>query len=307
MASPRSPKPKRKSAHERAHGAAARPTSDWADLVPRARRVLELLEARLDEPASAASLESWAYRFRDGKLEAIEHPDLYPLDSLIGVDVALARLRANAAAFCAGEPYLDVLLYGDRGTGKSSAVRGLLGELGPKGLRLVEVEPAQLFELGALFAALRPRAEKMAVLCDDLSFDEGDPAYRRLKAVLDGGLEARPSNVMLIVTSNRRHLMPTRAVQTQDLDLVNPEETAHERVSLSDRFGLSLPFFGFDRDTYLRIVDHHAAKIGLLGRIDGAQLHARALQLALARGGRSGRTARHACIAILQEIGEASR
>src|SRR5688572_29998581 len=133
-------------------------------LVERAERVLARLEERLGAGAapdteSALASGAWAYRLRGGQLEPIAHPDMYPLDGLLGVEHALARLRANVAAFCAGRPHLDMLLYGDRGTGKSSALRGLLRELGPKGLRLVEIDTEQLLELGALFGALRARPE----------------------------------------------------------------------------------------------------------------------------------------------------
>jgi uncharacterized protein len=279
-------------------------------LIERAERVLARIEERLGgdvglgaEPALASG--AWAYRLRGGRLEAVSHPDLYPLDGLLGIEHALARLRANAQAFCAGRPHLDMLLYGDRGTGKSSALRGLLRELGAKGLRLVEIDSDDLLELSPLFAALRARPERFLLYCDDLSFDEGDPRYRRLKAALDGGVEARPPNVMLAVTSNRRHLLAEYAEDNRPARRggeIHPGEVADEKVSLSDRFGLSLGFFGFDRDTYLRIVEHHAREVGLLGRVPEAELHAHALRFALERGGRTGRTARHACIEMLQTL-----
>jgi uncharacterized protein len=276
-------------------------------LIERAERVLARLEERLGagglDAEAALATGAWAYRLRAGQVEPVAHPDMYPLDGLLGVEHALARLRANVAAFCAGRPHLDMLLYGDRGTGKSSALRGLLRELGPKGLRLVELDSEQLLELGDLFGALRGRAEHFLLYCDDLSFDDGDPRYRRLKAVLDGGVEARPPNVMLAVTSNRRHLLTEYGADnrpTRRGDEIHPGETADEKVSLSDRFGLSLGFFGFDQDTYLRIVEHHAREIGLLERVPAAELHAHALRVALERGGRTGRTARHACIVLLQ-------
>ena len=282
----------------------------WEALVERAERVLARLEERLGGAAapdseSALASGAWAYRLRGGALEPVAHPDMYPLDGLLGVEHALARLRANVEAFCAGRPHLDMLLYGERGTGKSSALRGLLRELGPKGLRLVEIDAEQLLEMGDIFGVLRARSERFLLYCDDLSFDDGDPRYRRLKAVLDGGVEARPPNVMLAVTSNRRHLLAEYGEDnrpTRRGDEIHPGETADEKVSLSDRFGLSLGFFGFDQETYLRIVEHHARELGLLGRVPEAELHRHALRVALERGGRTGRTARHACIALLQTL-----
>src|SRR5262245_20672653 len=248
-----------------------------------------------------------AFRWRSRKLEAIRHPDVYPLDELIGVERSVARLRANIAAFTRGEPALDALLYGERGTGKSSAVRGLLGEFGRAGFRLVEVRRDALLELSGVWAALRGRRERFALFCDDLSFEEGDVSWKQLKAELDGGLEARPANALVLATSNRRHLIPERISENREavLDpdgLLHPGETAEEKVSLSDRFGLLLPFFAFDQETYLRIAHHHARELGLRPPAD---FDARVLRFALERGTRSGRTARQACIALSQSLGDA--
>ena len=282
---------------------------DWHRLLPRIERLLQLaddwLSERSEDPARSAE-EAWAYRWHGGRLEPIQHPDLYPLDGLIGVERSVERLRANASAFVEGAPALDVLLYGERGTGKSSALRGLLRELAPKGLRLVEVQRGDLLELPRIYAQLRPRPERFALVCDDLSFEAGDDSYKALKAVLDGGLEARPENVLIFATSNRRHLMPEYEYENREARLsadneLHPGETAEEKLSLSDRFGLLLPFFCFDQDTYLRIVEYHARELGM-GWIDREELHTRALRFALERAGRSGRTARQACIAISQEL-----
>ncbi len=285
---------------------------DWQSLLPGIQRLLDALESRLGSGGEMAQGEAgaWAYRWR-GQLEPILHPDLYPLDGLIGVERSVQRLRANAAAFVAGRPALDVLLYGERGTGKSSAVRGLLREFGAKGLRLVEIRRGDLRDLPTIYAAVRERDERFALFCDDLSFDADDSSYKELKATLDGGLEARPGNVIILATSNRRHLMPEYVSDNREAVIssegeLHPGETAEEKISLSDRFGLLLPFFSFNQETYLRIVDHHARELGLAERLPVSDLHARALRFALDRAGRSGRTARQACIAILQEIEERS-
>jgi len=283
----------------------------WDALLPRIERVLERLEdalARGETPPSGTDVEkALAFRWRGGALAPIAHPDLYPLESLLGVERSIAKLRANVAAFTRGEPALDMLLYGERGTGKSSAVRGALAEFAANGFRLVEVRRDDLLELPALWSLLRARRERFGVVCDDLSFEEGDSSWKLLKAELDGGLEARPANALIIATSNRRHLLTERLSENREavLDpdgILHPGETAEEKVSLSDRFGLMLPFFAFDPETYLRIVHLHARALGLEGRVPTAELEARALRFALDRGTRSGRTARQACIAIGQYV-----
>ena len=284
-------------------------TRTWDALLPRIERVLEQLEAALSraaaEPARDAAEQALAFRWRGGALQPISHPDLYSLDALLGVERSLSKLRTNIAAFTRGEPALDMLLYGERGTGKSSAVRGLLTEFSAAGFRLVEVRREDLLELPSLWVLLRARPERFGVVCDDLSFEEGDASWKLLKAELDGGLESRPANALIIATSNRRHLLTERLSENREArmdsdGLLHPGETAEEKISLSDRFGLMLPFFAFDQETYLRIVHLHAAALGLDGRVPRAELEARALRFALERGTRSGRTARQACIAIGQ-------
>jgi len=267
-----------------------------------AKRAAQRPRARARERAGVV-----AYRWRAGELEPIRHPDVYPLEGLIGVERSVARLRANVAAFTRGEPALDMLLYGERGTGKSSAVRGLLGEFAAAGFRLVEVRRDALLELSEIWPALRGRPERFALFCDDLSFEEGDTTWKQLKAELDGGLEARPANALVIATSNRRHLVPERMSENREaaLDrdgLLHPGETAEEKVSLSDRFGLLLPFFAFDQETYLRIVQHHARLLGLAAVASSPEFEKGVLRFALERGTRSGRTARQACIAVAQSL-----
>ncbi len=283
------------------------PTRTWNELLPAVEHLIERLERALggDRDASPAEAkDALAYRWRDARLEPIEFPDLFPLDALIGVERSVAKLRANAAAFTGGRPALDVLCYGERGTGKSSAVRGLLREFAPRGLRLVEIRRSAFAELPQIFAQLRPREERFGLFCDDLSFEPGDGSYRELKAALDGGLESRPENVIILATSNRRLLIPERSSDNLEATLdsdndLHPGETAEEKVSVSDRFGLLLPFLAFNQETYLRIVDHYAAAMDL--SLATEELHARALRFALQRAGRSGRTAKQACVAILQE------
>lgn len=290
--------------------ASGKKAAHWLDLLPAVTRVLGLAERALrralGEAAGEPGEDALAYRWRDGRLHPIEQVAVMPLRDLLGVEASVRRLRANTAALCAGEESLDVLLYGDRGTGKSTAVRGLLGEFGPRGLRLVELDRADLPALPDVFRALRERKGAFLVVCDDLSFDADDTAYRTLKAALDGSIEARPRNVRIAATSNRRHIVAERLAENVESGEIHPGETVEEKLSLSDRFGLALPFFSFDQDTYLRIVDQHARQLGLAARLSREELHGRALRIALERGGRTGRTARHACVRIAQDLASES-
>jgi predicted AAA+ superfamily ATPase len=287
------------------------PRARRAELLAALGRVLALAERALERAlgGAAAAAEpaqpARAYRWRAGALAPIARVDVPALGALLGVESSLRRLRANTRALCAGEPALDVLLYGDRGTGKSSAVRGLLGEFAVQGLQLVELDRGELAALPELFAALRERKGAFLVICDDLSFDADDVSYRTLKAALDGALEARPPHVRIAATSNRRHLIAERWSENSASGELHPAESSDEKLSLADRFGLALPFFAFDQETYLRIVEQHARALGLAAQLPLAELHARALRIALERG-RSGRTAAQACVRILQELREPS-
>ncbi len=285
------------------------PTKNWERLLPRIERIVDLalgwLEAHNSESPEEPAEEALAYRWRGDGLVPILHPDIYPLDGLIGVERSVARLRSNVGAFARGTPALDTLLYGERGTGKSSAVRGLLGEFAADGLRLVAVQRDELRDLPAIFSVLRGRAGRFVLYCDDLSFEEGDTSYKETKAALDGGLESRPENVLIVATSNRRRLITEymaenlEASHSADGEL-HLGETTQEKISLSDRFGLLLPFLGFNQETYLEIAEHHARLLGLDRILGAEERRTGALRFALERGTRSGRTARHACIEMLQ-------
>jgi predicted AAA+ superfamily ATPase len=226
----------------------------------------------------------------------IAQPHSVDLDDLVGVERSVERLVQNVEQFVRGLPANHVLLFGERGTGKSSAVKGLLPRFAARGLRVVEVHKADLLHLPDVLEALRDApAYRFLLFCDDLSFDEGETAYRELKAALEGSLEAPPANVRIVATSNRRHLLPQRvadnpAARLDDAGELHMGEAIEEKLALSDRFGLVLGFYGFDQKTYLAIVDRHAAKAGL--DVPRERLHAEALRFALDRSSRSGRTAR---------------
>ena len=277
--------------------------SRLAGFLARLERVLVLLERWLAREAGAppdlALFERHlAFRWEadgHGGVEPIEAPHLFDLGELVGVERPLERLVANTEQFVLGLPSNHVLLHGERGTGKSSAVKGLLARFGGRGLRMLEVGKLDLLHLPRVLRALRGAPYRFILFCDDLSFDAGEPRFRELKAALEGSLVAPPENVRIFATSNRRHLMPESRADNREARLdeageLHMGEAVEEKLALSDRFGLVLGFYGFDQRTYLAIVDRHAAKAGIRAGRD--ELHAEALRWALARASRSGRTAR---------------
>ncbi|MDJ0852867.1 MAG: ATP-binding protein [Myxococcota bacterium] len=276
----------------------------FAGLRQRLLRVLELAERVLEDqvgavPDAAAFDRHLAFRWDAtrgrGRLVPIDDPHLFDLEDLVGVERSLAELTANTEQFVGGLPSNHVLLHGERGTGKSSAVRGMLARFGDRGLRMVEVHKADLLDLPRVLESLRGAPYRFVLFSDDLSFDAGEAHYRELKAALEGSLIAPPENVRIYATSNRRHLLPesmaeNRAAQLDGEGELHLHEATEEKLALSDRFGLVLGFYGFDQPTYLRIVERYARKTGV--RADPATLRTEALRWALRRSSRSGRTAR---------------
>jgi predicted AAA+ superfamily ATPase len=273
-------------------------------VVDPAARVLALAERWLAErvpervPPQAFE-DTLAFRFEarggSGRLVPISEPALFDLDDLLGVGTPLARLVTNTEQFLLGLPSNHVLLFGERGTGKSSAVRGLLTRYAARGLRVVEVHKDDLLHLPDVLEQLRGADWRFLLFCDDLSFDEGEVRYRELKAALEGSLAAPPANVRIVATSNRRHLLPERMEENRQARLgedgeLRLGEALDEKLALSDRFGLVLGFFGFDQDTYLAIVERYAKQAGV--GLGSEELRAEALRFALDRSSRSGRTAR---------------
>ncbi|RJS94464.1 ATP-binding protein [Salinisphaera sp. Q1T1-3] len=264
-------------------------------------RLADVSEARLADTRRAVDGDiDWsaiAFRWRDdGRLQAVPSPSLLPLDRLHGIDTQKQRLVANTRQFVAGRPSNNALLWGARGTGKSSLVRALLHAFADDGLRMVEVPAHRLVDLPDLVQTLAERDERFIVFSDDLSFEAGDGSYKALKAVLDGSLSAAPDNVVIYATSNRRHLLPEYQSENQAAQVVDGEihhgEAVEEKVSLSERFGLWLSFYPFDQVNYLAIAARHLAAHGIEADIGvDSPWERAALQWALARGNRSGRTA----------------
>jgi predicted AAA+ superfamily ATPase len=258
-------------------------------LKPVLERIADALE-RLAPPAKVAPAFDKARLFRHDPVTGAFHPAPdypLPLDALIGVDRQKARFLENLERFAKGLPSNHALLWGVRGTGKSSLAKAAFMTMAAtaRDLKLVEVDRDRVTELPGLFDILRGRAERFVVLCDDLSFEEGAAAAKALKSALEGGVSGPPANVMFVATSNRRHLMPRG--HTEDRGLIATAEDAEEEVSVSDRFGLWVGFPPMDQPTYLAAVATYAERYDLTIE----DLERRALQWAQLRGGRSGRVA----------------
>ncbi|KAF0177727.1 MAG: hypothetical protein FD164_2330 [Nitrospirae bacterium] len=262
-----------------------------------AEQLKRIADAFSHEPAPDVLENYLACRFtvQHGipRMRGIAAPDPIRLAELRGIDRLIQKLCTNTEQFLQGLPCNNVLLYGPRGTGKSSAVKALLNEYASRGLRMIEMTRDTLVFLTDLSDIIRDRPEKYIVFCDDLSCDEDDGFYRRLKAVLEGGLEVKPQNMLICATSNRRHLMPEKVADNfpvMEGGELHPSDTLEEKMSLSDRFGLRIGLYTFDADTYLAIVRNYA-KLRALSVSDDA-LAAEALRWSISHGSYSGRTAR---------------
>jgi predicted AAA+ superfamily ATPase len=229
----------------------------------------------------------WVRGTGGGKLKGIESPDPIRLDDLVEYEWQREAVSRNTQKLLAGLPSNNMPLYGDRGTGKSSTVKAMLNEYAQRKLRLVEVAKDDLTDLPDILSILRKRPEKFILFIDDLSFEENETQYKALKAVLEGGLEARPVNVALYATSNRRNIVKERFSDRQkNDDEVHPGDTMQEKLSLSDRFGIKLPFLAPDQDEFLRIVETLASRADIEMTED---LRKSALSWQHARSGRSAR------------------
>jgi predicted AAA+ superfamily ATPase len=267
----------------------------------RAEALLARVEAILPPaPAAPDWQASTAFRWRKrrdgvGYLHPVPRPVQVAFDDLQHIGRQKAQIEQNTRQFVQGKPANNVLLTGARGTGKSSLIKACLAAFAVDGLRLIEVDKADLHDLPDIMDLVAGRPERFVVFCDDLSFEEGESGYKALKVALDGSVSAVIDNVLIYATSNRRHLMPERmsdnASYTHDDDGdLHPGETVEEKISLSERFGLWLSFYPFKQDDYLGIVAHWLAAFGCsVSQIADARTEA--LQWALQRGSRSGRVA----------------
>ncbi|MCQ4320916.1 ATP-binding protein [Stutzerimonas stutzeri] len=265
-------------------------------LMSRLEPLLPAQRAPLDWDTSLAA--RWHREGQGGYLQALNVSLDMKLNDLIGIDRQCELLSRNTRQFVSGLPANHVLLWGARGTGKSSLIRALLAEHAPAGLRLIEIERDHLADLPKLVDQLAGQSHHFVVFCDDLSFEAGEGDYRVLKSVLDGSLERAPENVLLYATSNRRHLVPERQSDNENWQTVDgelhPNEAVEDKIALSDRFGLWLSFYPFSQAHYLNVVRHWigslATRSGLSWSWDD-ELEKAAIRWATARGNRNGRCA----------------
>ncbi|WP_243020939.1 ATP-binding protein [Simplicispira sedimenti] len=270
-------------------------------LIERAEQLIARIESVLPQPLAApdwSAAIAWRYRKRSsghGTLEPVRHVAAMRLEDLQEIDGQKEKIQRNTEQFVRGLSANNVLLTGARGTGKSSLIKACLNAYAPQGLRLIEVDKADLTDLPDIVEVVAGRPEYFIVFCDDLSFEDGEPGYKALKSILDGSVAAATPNVLIYATSNRRHLLPEYMrenltyTHTDDGE-VHPGEGVEEKISLSERFGLWVSFYPFSQDEYLAIARQWLASFGL-GSDAIAAARAEALVWALERGSRSGRVA----------------
>ena len=278
------------------------------DLEPVLRQIADALDRMAPpEPPDVdwSAADAFIWHGEEEWLQPVESVSRVDLDLLQGVDRVRDILRANTERFANALPANNALLWGARGMGKSSLVKAVhaainLGRTEP--LVLVEIHREEIGSLPALLGHLRPVRRRFLIFCDDLSFDSDDTSYKSLKAVLDGGVEGRPPNVLFYATSNRRHLMARDMIENEQGSAINPGEAVEEKVSLSDRFGLWLGFHACNQQTFLQMVDGYADHFRL--PIDRERLHAEAKEWSVTRGARSGRVAWQYIVDLAGRLGQ---
>ena len=273
----------------------------FAHLLLRAEQLISQIESVLPQALSPPDWSaSVAYRYRKrssghGLLTPVRHVGIMRLADLKEIDLQKEKIQLNTLQFVNGKPANNVLLTGARGTGKSSLIKACLNEYASRGLRLIEVDKADLTDLPDIVDVVSERPEKFIVFCDDLSFEDGESGYKALKSILDGSIAATTPNVLIYATSNRRHLLPEYMKEnlsythTEDGE-VHPGEVVEEKISLSERFGLWVSFYPFTQNEYLTIVAQWLSWFGVTAPAIAAA-RPQALVWALERGSRSGRVA----------------
>ena len=271
--------------------------TDVAELI---QRVLRLIPGRTTPDWSETPAAVWRASQLGGQLVA--HPDIdrIGLDDLLCIEDQKAALVQNTRQFLAGAPSNNALLWGARGTGKSSLIHALLDACFDDGLRLIEVDKTALANLPDIAMSLREEPFRFLVFCDDLSFEADDPSYKALKSALEGSIFRSSENLLIYATSNRRHLLPEYMTDNEQATFregeLHQSEAVEEKISLSDRFGLWLSFYPFKQDAYLTVTEHWVSSLAKDADIEiewDEDIRAEALRWALARGVRSGRTAQH--------------
>lgn len=277
--------------------------NDIDQFFERANRLLDRWEQRMagqpQPPDWTHDAFRWRHDRRGLRLVPVKNPHRVSLSDLLCMDTQKSEMVRNTRQFLRGRPANNALLWGARGTGKSTLIKALFNEFIDQGLRLIEVEKEHLVDLVEIIEVLEGRTERFLLYCDDLSFEADDPGYKSLKAVLEGSISAPADNVLIYASSNRRHLLPESKAENQDVHIVDgeihPGEAIEEKISLSERFGLWLSFYPFTQEQYLEIVEHWLRALDAGSCSDQATRLA-ALRWARQRGSRSGRVARQFAI-----------
>ncbi len=281
---------------------------DLKTLLSRVAEALDRLAPPTPSGADLAGAEAYIWHAAGHRLEAIPRVNRVELDLLQGVDRQKDTLLDNTRRFARGLPANNALLWGARGAGKSSLVKAVHAHVnrelgGPPGpLALIEIHREDIPSLPPLLSKIRETERRFVVFCDDLSFDGEDAAYKSLKAVLEGGIEGRPDNVVFYATSNRRHLMPRDMIDNERSTAINPSEAVEEKVSLSDRFGLWLGFHNSDQDTFFAMIEGYAKRYKLDVPVE--TLRKQAVEWSVTRGARSGRVAWQFIQEVAGQIGK---
>lgn len=268
---------------------------ETADILPLLERIAVALEHQTGSAAAPFDLSTacaFIWQTEPDRLDPVLQVNRLPLHLLKGIDRVRDILSENTLRFAKGLPANNALLWGARGAGKSSLVKAVHGDIqsaSEEALKLIEIHREDIDSLPRLMKGLRGEPYRCIIFCDDLSFDHDDTTYKSLKAVLEGGIEGRPDNVIFYATSNRRHLMPRHMMDNERSTAINPSEAVEEKVSLSDRFGLWLGFHNCNQDDYLAMIDAYMDHFGLKG--DKTSVHADAIEWSATRGARSGRVA----------------
>lgn len=257
-------------------------------------RIADALERMAPAPLATPDFNAapaFVWHVEPDRLEPVTQVNRVDLDLLVGINRSRDTLLDNTRRFASGYKANNALLWGARGMGKSSLVKAIHGTLQDEhpDLKLVELQREDMASVARLLNHLRPAPYRFILFCDDLSFSHDDQHYKSLKAVLDGGIEGRPENVVFYATSNRRHLMPRDMIENERSSAINPSEAVEEKVSLSDRFGLWLGFHPCDQDEYLAMINRYCTAHGV--QVDPETLRAEAIEWQATRGARSGRVA----------------
>lgn len=275
-------------------------------LVPMLTRMAEALERIAPSyqfPDNLEDAQGYIWEAQLRKLQKIEEIERLPLSCLEGIEEQKQQLLENSRAFAKGLRANNALLWGARGTGKSSLLKAVHGALLSEGLdcAIVEVQREDIQDLPYIMQVLKQSNRRFILFCDDLAFEEADSSYKSLKAILEGGLSGRPDNIVFYATSNRRHLMPRQMIDNERGSAINPSEAIEEKISLSDRFGLWIGFHSVDQETYLTMIETYVAFYKLPVELE--QVKSEALTWCIGRGHRSGRTAYQFIIHLAGKLG----